>query len=126
MKKLLFAFLLLIGSANVTSAQQMEQNNLPKITFQVQIKKPINGGNPVPKSPVTPPDVYLDDHTLYIDSIGSDSTIQLTDDTETVVYSVYVPDGTTTVVLPSTLTGDFELSVIPDDGIYYFCGDITL
>jgi hypothetical protein len=124
MKKLIFAFLLLVCGAVVTSAF-LAQPDWPRITFQAAPRKPVTGGNPVPKTPVTFPEVYLDDHILYLDSIGYDCTIQLTDGTETVVYSVFVPDATTTVVLPSTLTGTFELSLIPETGYYYFYSEIT-
>lgn len=86
MKKLIFTALLLVGSAIVTKAHQEESIRF-KVELTVQYDKPVTNGNPVPKSPVTPPDVYLDDHTLYIDNIGGDCTVQLTDDTDTVVYS---------------------------------------
>lgn len=119
-----YAFLLLIGSAIVTSAFQ-EPGEFPRIIFQVEVRKPVNGGLPVPKDPVTIPDVYLDDHTLYIDSIGYDSTIELADEYDNVVYSAFVPDGTTTVFLPSTLTGTYGLSLIPETGYYYFYSEIV-
>lgn len=115
---------MLIASANVTNAYQ--EINLPAITLQLRIKKPVGGGLPFPKNPVTIPEVYLDDHTLYIDNIGDDATIELTDENETVVYSVFVTNGTTTMVLPSTLTGIYELSIIPETGDYYFSGEIEL
>lgn len=123
MKKLIFAALLLVGSAIVTKAHQEESIKF-KVELTVQYDKPVTNGNPVPKSPVAPPDVYLDDHTLYIDNIGGDCTVQLTDGTDTVVYSVYVTYGTTSVILPSTLIGTYGLSIIPDDGAYYFYGEI--
>lgn len=123
MKKLFLAVLLLIGSSIVTKAHQ---ESIIKVELRVQNDKPITNGIPVPKSPVIPPDVYLDDHTLYIGCIVDDFTIQLIDDTNAVVYSAFVLNGTTTIVLPSTLTGEYELSIIPNNGIYYFNGDITL
>lgn len=124
MRKLIIAAMLLIGSANVTNAYQ--GIDLPAITLQARIKKPLTNGLPFPKNPITIPEVYLDDHTLYIDNIGDDSTIELTDENDDVVYSVFVTNGTTTVVLPSTLTGIYELSIIPETGDYYFSGEIEL
>lgn len=125
MKKLFIAILLLIGITCVSNARQ-EEFIWPKISFEVAIKKPVTVGNPLPRNPVTTPDVYLDDHTLYIDSIGYDSTIQLTDETGTIVYSISVSEGTTLVVLPSTLTGTYGLSLIPETGNYFFYGEISL
>ncbi len=123
MRETIIAFLLLIGSAFATSAFQ-EPAESQKIEFQVQIKKPVGNGMPVPKGPVIIPDVYLDDHTLYIDSIGEDSFIELTDGSDSLVYSCFVPDGTTTVSLPTTLVGTYGLSLIPETGCYYFYSEI--
>ena len=124
MKRIVFAILMFVCGITVTNAQQ-GGSNWTQITFEVGIWKPVSGGNPVPKTPTTIPDVYLDGHTLYIDSIGYNCTIQIADITDTVVYSVFVPNGTTTVLLPSTLTGTYTLSLIPETGSYYFFGDVT-
>lgn len=121
MKKLFFAVLLLAGSAIVTKAHKEESIRV-KVELNAQYDKPVTNGIPVPKSPTIPPNCYLDGHTLYIDDIGGDFTIQLTDETDTMVYSTYVTYGTTSVILPSTLTGNYGLSIIPDDSAYYFYG----
>lgn len=117
--------MLLIGSANVINAHQNATNGVD-VTLECQRKKPVTNGNPVPKSPVVVPYAYLDGHTFYIDSIGCDSDIVLTDGNGTVVYSTLISNGTTSVSLPSTLEGTFEISIIPEDGIYYFYGMIEL
>ena len=125
MKKLFITTLLFICSTCVTNAFEFG-SQLPKLVFQIEVKKPANNGNPVPRGPLTIPDVYLDDHTLYLDSIDYDSTILLTDATDTVVYSVFVPSGTTTVVLPSTFIGTYGLSLVPNAGDYYYYSEIEL
>ena len=86
---------------------------------------PIKGGMPLPKSPVQSPLVSIDGHTLYLYDIGYDLTLCLVDENDDVVYTVFVPAGTTSVVLPSTFTGSFELQLFPG-GLYYFVSDITL
>ena len=43
-----------------------------------------------------------------------------------VVYSVDVDATTTSVELPSWLSGEYELQLHPDGSSYYFYGDITL
>ena len=123
MKKVFIAFLLLICGVSVINASQ-NGYDWPKIYFQVEIYKPITGGNPIPKSPVTLPDVYFDGYTLYIDNLGYDSTIEITDATDTVVYSVFVPAGTATVLLPSALSGSYGISLIPTGESYFFYGYI--
>lgn len=124
MRKLIIAALLLIGSANVTYAYQ--GIDLPAITLQARIKKPLTNGLPFPKNPITIPEVYLDDHTLYIENIGDAATIELTDGNGIVVYSAYVSASTTAVILPSTLSGVYDLRIIPDTGIYEFYGVVNL
>ena len=79
------------------------------------------------KSPIRPWSV---DITNGIISFGhvltSDYTLVLLDEDGEVAYSTVVPAGTSTVVLPATLAGDFELRLYPDGTAYYYYGDITL
>ena len=42
----------------------------------------------------------------------------------TIVYSTCVSSGTTSVILPSTLTGDYEFRLVADT--YYYYGYIEL
>ena len=53
-----------------------------------------------------------------------DYTLELLDEDGVVVYTTFVPSGTTTVILPSTLSGDFELRLVADT--YYYRGYICL
>ena len=93
------------------------------IVWQVKPVTPIIGGNPLPKSPVEPPMVSLDDHTLYLYDVAYDFTLMLVDENDDVVYSTFVPANTASLVLPSTLTGTYTLMLIPN-GTYYFEGEI--
>ena len=61
---------------------------------------------------------------LSMPTFEDDFTLELLDEDGVVVYSVYVPAGTTLIVLPSTLSGDFELRLVADT--YYYRGYITL
>ena len=54
------------------------------IVWQVKPVTPIIGGNPLPKSPVEPPMVSLDDHTLYIYDVAYDFTLMLVDENDDV------------------------------------------
>lgn len=53
-------------------------------------------------------------YTLYIIEEG------------TVVYSVAVTSSTTSIILPSWLSGEYEILLHPNDYNYYFYGFITL
>ena len=81
-------------------------------------------GNNPPKSPVEPPYVTLDDHTLYIWSQHSGYALTLLDDNDTVVYQSYVAAGVQYAVLPTTLSGSYTLQLSTDT--YLFTGVIDL
>lgn len=80
------------------------------------------GGNTL--APPRPWYITQDDYVLTMPAFEDDFTLELLDEDGVVVYSVYVPAGTTMIVLPSTLSGDFELRLVADT--YYYRGYITL
>lgn len=124
MKKLFVSLLMCMLSMGANAqVPQVPQGTV--INFQMQITDPQVGGVALPKSPVQSPLVSIDGHTLYLYDIGYDLTLCLVDENDDVVYTVFVPAGTTSVVLPSTFTGSFELQLFPG-GLYYFVSDITL
>ena len=77
-----------------------------------------------PKSPIVPPTIYLDDHTLYFDTPCDGCTLNIVDSNDVVVYTTVIPTGTTSLVLPATLSGEYELQIIR--GNYLFYGTIDL
>ena len=86
---------------------------------------------PFPRNPVDIPDVFLDDHTLYIYTVFGESIgLQLLDpdtmddDEPTVVYSTVVPAGVQQVALPSTFTGEYGIRLVV--GNWFFIGYISL
>lgn len=76
------------------------------------------------KGPVKVPEISLDDHTLYFYTPCDGFTLNLVDENDVVVYTVVIPTGTTSWVLPATLSGEYELQLIT--GNYCFWGMITL
>lgn len=92
---------------------------------------PLEGGyiNPTAgsgnhKGPDQVPEISLDDHTLYFFTPCDDYTLNLVDENDVVVYTIVIPAGTTSWVLPATLSGEYELQLI--SGNYCFWGMITL
>lgn len=93
------------------------------ITFSVGKIKNGNGtGNPFPKTPITLPEVVLNDHTLTFDSSCHGLTLQLVNEDGDVEYTAVI--SSSTLVLPSTLEGDYEIRIICGD--HYFYGYIDL
>lgn len=116
MKKVMMVVLLLTGGSNLCYASPVQ------VPMQI-IDQSAGGAGPT-YSPPRPWYMTQDDYTLTMPAFEDDFTLELLDEDGVVVYSVYVPAGTTQVVLPSTLSGDFELRLVADT--YYYRGYITL
>ena len=95
------------------------------------IEKPLNfsiinddnhnntGDHPLPKSPVQIPEVYLDGHTLSFDAAIEGCEVRLLDEYENVIFTDFIEENQTLLILPSTLTGTFELQIIRGNIIFY-------
>ena len=92
------------------------------IPFQTGKIDPTKPG--FPKSPVVAPTVYIDGNVLTFETPCDGCVLQLVDEDDDVVYSIVIPAGTTSLILPSTLSGTFELQIIRDNWLFY--ADINL
>lgn len=115
MKKLFLAIVLLSG---------IGINSLLAQEIPMQIIKETGVGNGNTLAPPRPWYITQDDYTLTMPAFENDFTLVLLDEDGVVVYSTFVPAGTTLIVLPSTLSGDFELRLVGDT--YYYRGYISL
>lgn len=117
MKKILLFVLLLIGGGNFA----VGQNQIPMHI--------IKEGSTGPDNPLAPPRPWYitqDENVLTMPAFEDDLTLQLRDEDDTVVYSTFISAGTTQVILPTTLSGDFELRLIPFLATYYYRGFLIL
>ena len=127
MKRTVLSLLLCIMSLSAF-CQRPEVVQGTRIEWQVRILNPYGGGLIVPKSPALPPETpeaSIDGHTLYLYDVDYDLTLCLLDEDGEEAYTVSVPANTASVVLPATLTGDYELQLYTG-GIYYFTGWVEL
>ena len=76
------------------------------------------------KVPIRPWFIDLTDNVITMSATPCDYTLNLYDEDGEVAYSVFIPVGTTQIVLPSTLSGSFELHFETDT--YYYFGYIEL
>lgn len=83
-----------------------------------------NDGNGIPRTPVVPPSAAIDGHTLYFYYGCDNTTLNLLDEDDEVVYTTEIDEGTTMLVLPEWLEGTFEIQIIR--GSYTFVGEIEL
>lgn len=82
-------------------------------------------GHGYPKSPNETPTVYLDDHTLSFSYAFSDIVpIELLDEDGIVVYTDWLAPGQTTLIFPSTLSGEYTIRLTV--GSLYYIGVIEL
>lgn len=124
MKKLFFILVLLCYVSTKVSAQHV----MSELTFIVEHVHTGGANNPLPKSPELPPDApeaTLEDNVLTFTSAHDDYTLTLLDEDGEVAYQTSVPSSVSIVVLPTTLSGDFELQ-LDYGGNYYFYCDIAL
>lgn len=82
------------------------------------------GSYKYPKLPLLIPSIALDDHTLYLYRGCDNTTIELVDENDMVVFSTLVAEGTETIELPASLTGTYEIRIIR--GGITFVGEVVL
>ena len=76
------------------------------------------------KAPIRPWFIDLTDDVITMSATPCDYTLNLYDEDGEIAYSVFIPAGTTQIVLPSPLSGSFELRFETDT--YYYYGYIEL
>ena len=81
-------------------------------------------GNGQPKTPMCPPVVYIEDYTLSFEVGHPEYVLNIKDENGNVVYTTTVYSTQTQVVLPSTLSGDYQIELVM--GYWLFTGWINL
>lgn len=109
----LFLFTKATSFAEVTSVDSLH------ISFGVSIIDPSLPGNGQGKSPVVPPSVSIDDHTLYLYSGCAGATLQVVNALGVAVYTEELYETTTEVELPETLVGEYELQILRGNFCFY-------
>lgn len=92
------------------------------VPMTYQPKGSIHEGNG--KAPAAPWYISQDGYVLTMSATTCDYTLSLYDEDDELVYSTFVPAGTTLIVLPATLSGEFEIRFETDT--YYYYGFIEL
>ena len=118
MKKLL----LIVFGAFILSTSVSAQVLVPLTVSINDDEQP--GGNDYPRTPITAPTVYIDDYTLLFEASHPEYVLYIKDEDDNVVYSTVVSSTQTQVVLPSTLSGNYQIELVM--GYWLFKGLITL
>ena len=118
MKKLLFTILCAFLLCTTVAAMDL----IPLTICPYENDQPI--GNGQPKTPITAPTVYIDDYTLLFEASHPEYVLYIKDEDGNVVYSTVVYSTQPQVVLPSTLSGNYEIQLVM--GYWLFMGWINL
>lgn len=94
------------------------------VEFSVQIIDKDAIGNSMPKAPLAPPTVYIEDYVLSFAVGHPDYVLSIKDEDGNEVYATSVFSSETDVTLPSSLSGDYCIELIC--GNWKFTGYITL
>ena len=113
-------FLLALGAIMMSTS--VVAKTLIELTTQKIDNNPI--GHSVPKSPIEPPTVYLEDGELTFEVGHPDYALTIKDEDGDVVYTTVVTSSQTTDVLPSTLSGNYVIELVM--GNWLFTGYIML
>lgn len=118
MKKLL----LLLFGAFLLSASVSAKVLVP-LTVCIE-EDELPGGNGYGKTSMCPPVVYIEDYTLSFEVDHPEYVLNIKDENDNVVYTTTVYSSQTQVVLPSTLSGDYQIELVM--GYWHFTGWINL
>jgi hypothetical protein len=116
MKKILFSLCLCVVAA-IGTAKVQKLCGLIYLT--VEIIDPTEETEPIEKEPILVPSVSLEGYTLIFITPCDGSTLRLVDANDNVVYSTVIPTGATSLVLPSSLSGEYQIQIIQGNLCFY-------
>ena len=114
-------FLFMLG-AFLISTSSLAQELIPLSVSIEDDDQPIGNGHG--KTSMCPPVVYIEDYTLSFEVDHPEYVLYIKDEDDNVVYTTTVYSIQTQVVLPSTLSGDYQIELVM--GNWLFTGYITL
>lgn len=92
--------------------------------LQVRYEDPDDEKDNKNRTPVLIPEVSIDEYTLYFYTPCVGCILRVVNEMGIAEYTTVIPVGAEELVLPSYLSGDYELQIIRDNWCFY--GDITL
>ncbi len=114
-------FLFMLG-AFLISTSSLAQELIPLSVSIEDDDQPIGNGHG--KTSMCPPVVYIEDYTLSFEVDHPEYVLYIKDEDDNVVYTTTVYSIQTQVVLPSTLSGDYQIELVM--GYWLFTGWINL
>jgi hypothetical protein len=118
MKQLLFYLFLFLGG----TFPPAYANNPVNVSLSIIRTSDVSNGNI--KSEPLPLLITLEDYTITLPATDVDYTLELRDENGTLVYTAFIPQGSTQIVLPTTFSGEFEIRLVANT--YYYIGVLEL
>ena len=116
MKNIILFLLLLVGGGTFAFGAQIPMH----------IINPEGVGDGHTYAPARPWYIIQDENVFTLAATPEDYTLLLLDEDGEVLYSDTLLSGSTMFVLPSTLSGDYEIRLVPFASTYYYRGYIEL
>lgn len=110
-------FFFLLAMVTMLPLQRVCADPAP-LNFQLSIIDHTNGGGRH-RTPVLSPSVSIEEYTLYFDTPCDGCELRIVDEDGDIVYSTTIPSSCSSLDLPSTLSGDFELQIIQGNFCFY-------
>ena len=120
MKKRIFIQLALVLTILTFTNVRVCATPVP-VHFDVGIIDPTSDQDEPQRSPATVPSVEIEDNTLIFITSCDGMELRLVNEEDETVFMTIISGST--LVLPSTLYGDYQLQIISENYIFY--GDIT-
>ena len=122
MKRVLF-FISFMLAFVLQGQAGLRQESLCNIVQRIHFKAdPVGGTLPRPRGPIEMPTVFIEAYTLTFDSSCHNCTLRIVNAENEVEYTTTITSDT--LVLPSTLEGQYEIQIIQGEWCFY--GDIEL
>lgn len=109
---------MIVFGAFILSTSMSAQVLVP-LSVNYDDEQPVTNGNP--KTPITAPTVYIDDYTLLFEASHPEYVLYIKDEDGNVVYSTVVSSTQTQVVLPSTLSGNYQIELVMGNWLFKGC-----
>lgn len=117
MKKVIICLCMFLFSA-------VKAVNASPVDLQVRIVNPNGPHKPIGRGPIAIPSLSLEDHTLSFDTSCDNCELYLFNEDGDIEYSTVISEGTTSLILPASLSGEYEIQLIRGQIIFY--GSIEL
>lgn len=89
------------------------------LRFQVGYVDPENDQPENKRDPIQIPEVSIDGYTLIFNTPCDGCELRIVDEENNLVYSVIIPASSSSLVLPSNLSGEYELQIISGTICFY-------